>query len=379
MYKVIVVDEPIICTELKNGFQWEEFGFEFLAEAQNSQEALALFAKRPFDLVITDVCLPGENGLALIAKLQEMYASFSVIILSKCDDFTCAQKAIKLGVSSYLLKPFGRDEFADAIRKVKKELDVARPQNDLPEDGPSVVPIETEQITYRRYYAEEQDLSLFETKELGLGSQQLSKIRLALTLRNRKGVENVVQKYISQLLQSHLSPRTFAAQLSLAIRQITEAFAVCKEQPSTLNAETMSENAFASYSTAQDCINYFYELLNQVLDLHLQKSEKSNTIYYIAEYICQNFEKNITLESLAQTFQLNSNYICQLFKKKLHISFLDFLTTVRIEAAKKHLEENPTLKTYQIAELIGFHDARYFSQVFRKYTGVTPSEYRSRQ
>lgn len=64
-----------------------------------------------------------------------------------------------------------------------------------------------------------------------------------------------------------------------------------------------------------------------------------------------------------------------MFKKELGISFVDYLNDVRIEKAKELLKD-VKYKTYEVAELVGIPDPHYFSKIFKKYSGMTPSEYK---
>jgi two-component system response regulator YesN len=88
--------------------------------------------------------------------------------------------------------------------------------------------------------------------------------------------------------------------------------------------------------------------------------------------------KNVSLEEISQRFYLNKNYFSSLFKSVTGENFTEFLTRTRMEQAKWFLAHTDR-KTYQIANLVGYDDQRYFSKVFKKYEGVQPSEFRSQQ
>jgi two-component system response regulator YesN len=64
-----------------------------------------------------------------------------------------------------------------------------------------------------------------------------------------------------------------------------------------------------------------------------------------------------------------------MFKKELGKSFIDYLNDIRIEKAKGLLKD-VKYKTYEVAEIVGISDAHYFSKLFKKHSGMTPSEYR---
>jgi two-component system, response regulator YesN len=85
--------------------------------------------------------------------------------------------------------------------------------------------------------------------------------------------------------------------------------------------------------------------------------------------------KNVSLNTLAQQFFLSPAYLSLLFKTNTGKTFTDRLTDIRILKAKQLLIGS-NMKTYEIAETVGYHDTRYFSQIFRKKVGVLPSEYK---
>ncbi|MFD2117983.1 response regulator [Paenibacillus yanchengensis] len=107
----------------------------------------------------------------------------------------------------------------------------------------------------------------------------------------------------------------------------------------------------------------------------LQQHNTSN-IVEVKAYIRDNYMNDIRLTTVAEQFYMNPTYFSEFFKKETGRNYLEFLTHTRIEAAKKILIKHIELKTYLVAERVGYQDSRYFSQVFRKYTGLTPTDFR---
>lgn len=103
---------------------------------------------------------------------------------------------------------------------------------------------------------------------------------------------------------------------------------------------------------------------------------KNYLIERIVKYIEQNYAKPLTLETLANEFYLSSGYLCRLFKQKIGINFIDYLNMIRLSKAK-HLLQTSNLKIYEVGNLCGFSDMNYFTKVFKKATGVTPSYFRN--
>lgn len=125
MYKVLLVeDEPVIREGLKTMIERLTTGFTVKAEAQNGKEALRLLHSEMPDLIVTDIRMREMDGLSMIGKIREMYEDLPIIIISGYGDFQYAQKALKFGVSDYLLKPIDRVELVATFDKVRKLLDL---------------------------------------------------------------------------------------------------------------------------------------------------------------------------------------------------------------------------------------------------------------
>lgn len=106
------------------------------------------------------------------------------------------------------------------------------------------------------------------------------------------------------------------------------------------------------------------------------KGKNTGIVRKVLDYLEQNYNRNISLEELAEQVYLNPKYLCRLVKKETGENITDIVSKLRIEKAKEMMAD-VRLKTYEISNSVGISDSRYFSQLFKKITGVTPSEYRS--
>ena len=89
----------------------------------------------------------------------------------------------------------------------------------------------------------------------------------------------------------------------------------------------------------------------------------------------KNYDKDIKLENIAKTFNYNSAYLGKLFRKEIGENFNNSLDRIRIDNAKRLLQETD-LKVYQISERVGYGSIDYFYMKFKKYVGISPKEYR---
>lgn len=99
-------------------------------------------------------------------------------------------------------------------------------------------------------------------------------------------------------------------------------------------------------------------------------------IVTVNEYIMRNIRSTITLQDLAGIVHLHPNYFIQYFRKRLNVSPIEHLNILRLEKAAQLLIRYPECTVAEIAMEVGFRDYRYFSRIFRKRYGITPSAYK---
>ncbi|ULO09041.1 response regulator [Paenibacillus sp. 19GGS1-52] len=119
-------------------------------------------------------------------------------------------------------------------------------------------------------------------------------------------------------------------------------------------------------------IQAFDTLVQHMIEIY--KGDRSSIIK-ATQYIQQYYHQEISLQSISSLVHLSKNYFANLFKKEVGESFLEYLTRIRIEKAKTLLTGE--LKAGEVGGLVGIQDPKYFSKVFKKITGLSPSEYRS--
>ncbi|AZT91508.1 response regulator [Caldicellulosiruptor changbaiensis] len=107
----------------------------------------------------------------------------------------------------------------------------------------------------------------------------------------------------------------------------------------------------------------------------LDSCENKNIIDMVFDFIFANCSKQISLNDVAEYVHLHPVYLSRLLKNKTGKTFKEILTEVRLKKAEKLLKTS-SLKHYEIAEAVGFSDAQYFSQVFKKVYGMTPIEWK---
>ncbi|MCI9662501.1 MAG: response regulator [Lachnospiraceae bacterium] len=123
MYHVFLADdEPWALMALKNLIQWSDYGFAVSGEAQDGRQALERIERMGPDLIISDIRMPGMDGLALLQTIREKRWRAEVLLVSGYTDFEYARKALLYGCVGYLVKPVQEKELLEYLEKVRNIL-----------------------------------------------------------------------------------------------------------------------------------------------------------------------------------------------------------------------------------------------------------------
>lgn len=124
MCNLLLIDDEMDVREgLLQEINWEEQGFTVVDTAENGREAMELIERLTPDVVLTDISMPFMDGLALSEWIRREYPNTRIVLLSGIDEFEYAQRAIKLEVEEYVLKPFDSVQITQTLAKVKQRID----------------------------------------------------------------------------------------------------------------------------------------------------------------------------------------------------------------------------------------------------------------
>lgn len=123
MYKLLIADdEPLIRRGIKKLIDLTKYEIKNIYEAIDGQECLEIFSNHLPDIVLLDINMPKIDGLSLAEKIKNIKPDVKIVIITGYNYFEYAQKAIKIGVNDYLLKPVSKDDIAEIILKLISSL-----------------------------------------------------------------------------------------------------------------------------------------------------------------------------------------------------------------------------------------------------------------
>ena len=504
---LIVDDEYLIRSLVRNSVDWAALGFSIVAEAEDGEEALRLTEEFKPRLMIVDINIPFINGLDLSMRIRAEHPEICIVILTGYEDFQFARKAIKVGVVDYLLKPINPDELAKAVRSARESILDADAEGhaallgaerskeaalsallsdptdsvadlkasyrwniDLESSGIVVclldidppaplaavrsrVALPCELFAYRggrivllanedkrtirlkdkNYYAACESLiagfgALGHSVSVGVslpaadasalpeaysqaaqalddsfytgGSRihlpsgeksALADVRRLPTLPSRESMIMMLRggnaRELIQLTQGIFretgrlrASRPYCEMLCLEIILVVNEY--LKDFELSI-AELIDDGD--DYYRLVGKLKTIGEMETRLVDLiklsgvavETRGRPRTHMVVKKAKlFIEKNYaRKNTTLEQIAENAAVTPSYISTIFKKELGLSVIEYLTNIRLEAAKKIMDADPLAVIVDVATRVGYSDPYYFSKCFKKRYGSAPTAY----
>lgn len=129
MYKIVIADDERLIREGLFSLDWKRYGMEVVGVAKNGVETQEIIDSQIFDVLLTDIKMPGMNGLELAELLRANNPAAKTILLSGYGEFAYAQQAISLGVHGYILKPSTPEEILSEVKQACETIEQEKEKN----------------------------------------------------------------------------------------------------------------------------------------------------------------------------------------------------------------------------------------------------------
>jgi len=356
---MIVDDMDIVRREMKRFKLWgEKSGFIISEEAKNGQEALLKIEKSPVDLVLTDIKMPKIDGIELLRNIVDKELCCCVVLLSDFSEFSYARQGLILGAFDYMAKPINEDEMCSLLKrasdfitnKIKEKDRIRKLEETLDEKKEEF--FQTADITRLVGLIQSRDINALEAT-----SRIVDRIGLYLNydvIRADIVLKNGMTDIIDGLIQSNPWLEKFVDTIDLK------------------NVGFFNHNDFSSIKILFiDKIQKIMTILNTLQYGFMDKG----IVGQVCCSVLENIDSELSLKVISDKLYMNRTYVSEAFKQKTGILFIEYLTLVKMERAKILIGVEK-LRAYEIAEKLGFKDVEYFSKIFKKYTGMSTTEYR---
>lgn len=206
---------------------------------------------------------------------------------------------------------------------------------------------------------------------------QEKSILQAVTAGDRKDILSKLKEF-NEALKPESSSKEHILKSTIAL--VFALYRFCIEKNLNTNnifGQDLTElNALLAHSS-MDYIRKFLADTLLTISEELNVKKNSNKLFQsVLDYIQHNYHKDISRETVAREVFITPGYLSLLFKQELKTNFLEYLHKIRIDRACELLRDR-SMKLSDIAHDVGYNDEKYFFQVFKKYAGMTPSQYRN--
>ncbi|QHW35077.1 response regulator [Paenibacillus rhizovicinus] len=381
---LIADDESVIREGVKRTIK-RAFPAYTIHLAGSAEEAVGILESRPIDIVLTDILMPGINGLEFMKMSRRKYPQVKWVVISAHSEFSYAQEAVRLGARDYLLKPIGKQRLIELMEQLALET-----------QAETEMSLEGDMLRQNLKYLRE---AVFQRLATGLdiGNLDIAPIfekypNFHLVLAHiEEAVKPVhlehfiIENVLSELVDRHGQGFVvnFDRQTLLAIVHFSNPAGV-EAMLTELKTHLRHYLKVPFHITQSGTITDFQRIAQEVKRLRQAASipgadrtegSSDHAIDVALQYLKAHYNEELSLEKVASVVFLNPIYFSQLFKQKTGQGYKEYVISLRIEQAKELLQQHG-LKLADIAERIGYGDVRHFTQVFRKKMNVTPTEYR---
>ncbi|MBO4695960.1 MAG: response regulator [Lachnospiraceae bacterium] len=407
--KVFLVDDEIVVREgIRESFPWEDTPYVLVGEAPDGEMALPMIRDTNPDIVITDIKMPFMDGIELCRIMQTQMPWIGVIVLSGYDEFEYARQCIQLGVREYMLKPINADALKEALDKVSAQLKAERNTFEHAaslrarmESGGKLVKEKLIGSLFSNEAAEEDasnvltqlssmgcsvpapyytviDAAFAPVSEGQAAADALSESGIALPSPGRVGTrflipgetaEDVEEKaYAFATTLARELERTGSSEIRIGIGEIVDK----------------PEEIYQSFKTARHIRHLLVERTDREAiilgsrEMGEPADEKTPAVISEAKlYMSLHYTNpNLMLQDVAKAVSMSSSRFSTVFSQQNGQTFTEYLMYLRLNKAKELLRTTGE-RSSQIAREVGYNDAHYFSYMFKKNTGMTPSDYRA--
>lgn len=354
MLKVLIIDdEPWSRQVVKSLGAWEEHGMQVIGEAEDGIEGLELVEKLHPGLVITDMRMPGLDGVELLERLKHQYPEVQIIVMSGYDDFVYLKQAIRSKAVEYLLKPVDRAELNNVLSECAKERERQRLTG-----SPLML---MDQPLMERYLAYRQRIY-----------DQLLALNKPAAREELEKLGRELERSVPQHQLEAMIERTARDLLLLAGEAAkTNGGVTAADAPDTPDRP---DKPWPSVQAMVAGIgDHLTELINTLLEQ--RKNRVKLDLAEVEGYIRNHYLEQVSLEGIAAHFLVTKEHLSRAFKAATGDTVLDRITRLRMERARE-LIAGRDMPIKEAAGLCGYEDLAYFYRVFKKHYGITPGELR---
>jgi two-component system response regulator YesN len=346
MIRLAVFDDEFVVVEgVKAILKKMHLNYEVVGVAYDGISALDVIKEVQPDVIMTDIRMPGMDGLQMIDSAKAIVPDAIFIVISGFQEFEYARTALNLGVVGYIDKPITKDKINTILKKVESQIQ------------------------------EEKNIAEKDAQQLEALHHLTEVLTKSVQNNQSEGFEENITKALEILRALYPDLETYKSESYKLICSLLgvffdghAAYEVDKHFPSYKNLELIH--------SVEEVNHYILTISDSMIKKIkvLQTGSQNQTIIKALDYISENYSKDFGLNELADMAKVTPSYLSLLFKEEVGTSFIKYLTQFRIKQAKELLLRGE--KVAYVSQAVGYSNYRYFCELFKRYEGKTPSEYK---
>lgn len=347
MKKLVVIDDEYLVIEgIRVMLKRIGKDYELVGSASDGQTALELIENVHPDVVFVDIRMPGLSGLEVIEHFYKKYPDMIFVLVSAYKEFEYARKGMELGVHSYLDKPVTMDKLKNTLEKIDEEF----------QERPDNTDVEHQRVIQDLRLSINAIVELINDSSTENWEEEVQRIQLLLKKENYNLSEYKEESY----------KLTMAASAAF--------YEKWKQYEHDFNFPLF--NNIEELQTIEEVDEYVFLILQRIFEkISVRKIGSSHrVITQILDYINRNYSQDFGLNEMAEMVHMNHAYLSILFKDEVGISFVRYLTQIRMAHAKELLLKGEKVQDVSVA--VGYNNYRYFCNIFKKEEGVTPMQFK---
>jgi two-component system response regulator YesN len=412
MVKLIVVDDDeIIRNGIANDPEWEKYNIQVVGSAKNGLEGIELIREHTPEIVLSDIKMPFMDGLEMIEAAREWLPHLKVVFLTAYEDFHYAKRGLRLKATEYILKYADKRDIVAAVLKAKDEWTEERKLRDRVEKnnhllinqflGDLLSTVVSEQHAVEQVHTLGLDLQEESFCVAVIGIQDYGPFSIAKKQSDLELALRSIMNISNEILFIHGKGLAFSGfnhhiniifnykehpDANEIMYKILEEIAdnTCKYLKILVNIGV--GNAYSGFAKIKLSYNEAVQALGMrdligkqriipIDSIKFNENSQASLFKRIIKYVDAGYTRNVSLSDITAEVHISMPYICTLFRKYKNCTLSEYIIGIRIDKAKE-LFEHTDMKTYEVSEKVGYTNPQYFSMLFKKWTGMTPTEYK---
>ena len=357
---LIADDEPMPRRVLQAYIPWDELSVSQVYLATDGEEALAQARKFRPDIIVSDIKMPHLNGLEMAAAVREFLPDCQFIFLSGYSDKEYLKGAIRLKAASYVEKPLNLEEITEALREITTQLKrQAKPT--------------AEELFFQGGHFPDKPLN---TDVFRDGEAVLNQLDALIRQDKKEEAFFALRRLGDRTSRCQGTPpqdlRHLYCQILLVFLHAAEI--------RNIRVVTGQTDHLLYTMSRQETLAGVQEVLLQTAEAYFDALHPScpDIASQVEGYLKSHYQDcALTVQTIAADLGFTNSYLCAAYKKSSGKTVNQRLTEIRLFHAKQLLScAGP--KLYEVANAVGYGDAKYFVKLFTREMGLSPKEYQKR-